>query len=378
MLIKKRIFISIDWFTPGFRAGGPIKSIVNFCEAFKNEFEIFIYTSDRDLGTAQPYPVKVNSWVVNNGVNVFYSSPPNQNRANLKKQLASVAPNFIYINSIFSKHYSIDVLLIQKHFPKIKYIVAPRGMLKQSALNFKKAKKVIFLKVANIFSLYKNIVFQATDEVEAADIQKQIQSYNAVTQIGNLPQKPQKSITYLPKAEHFLRIIFVGRIHPIKNLKLALQSVNCKNCNIHFTIVGLLEDKEYWEQCNEEIKNFGSNITVNYLAEVEPLELQKIVANNHILFLPTQGENFGHAIYESLCTGRPAVISDQTPWQNLEAQQAGFDVALKDEQKFKNCIEFFANMNQQKYNVWCDGAHNLANNYYNHSDTKTKYLTLFN
>ena len=43
------------YFQPGYKAGGPIRSLANFVEWLSGEFEIKIITSDRDLGDTQPY-----------------------------------------------------------------------------------------------------------------------------------------------------------------------------------------------------------------------------------------------------------------------------------------------------------------------------------
>lgn len=44
--------------------------------------------------------------------------------------------------------------------------------------------------------------------------------------------------------------------------------------------------------------------------------------------MPTFNENYGHAIVESFVAGLPVVISDRTPWRNLEKINAGWDIPL--------------------------------------------------
>lgn len=378
-MIKTKLFICIDWFSPGFRAGGPIKSIVNFCELFANEFEIFIYTSDRDLGQTTSYDnVALNQWNYNNGISIYYSTPQNQSKENLSKQIQKVSPNIIYINSMFSKHFSIDVLLIQKKFENIKYILAPRGMLKPSAIQYKFLKKKLYLVYGNTFGLFKNVHFHATDSVEVGDIKKNIKNPLSIQEIGNCPAKPTLNNEVLDKKSNYLNLIFIGRIHPIKNLHLALEALQHVEANIKFTIVGVLEDLNYWNTCKNLTEAFKSNISVSFLKEQEPHLLQKSIQENHVLILPTKGENFGHSIYECLCLGKPVIISNQTPWKNLQPYKAGFDIALSNISSFNEAIKLFAEMNQDEYNYWSKGAYDLANSYYNNNDIKTKYLSLFN
>ena len=42
------------------------------------------------------------------------------------------------------------------------------------------------------------------------------------------------------------------------------------------------------------------------------------------MFLPSKGENFGHIIMESLAASTPVIISDLTPWKDLENARAMF------------------------------------------------------
>ena len=50
--------------------------------------------------------------------------------------------------------------------------------------------------------------------------------------------------------------------------------------------------------------------------------------NYHCLFLPSTGENYGHAIVEAFSAGLPVIISTLTPWKNLESQKVGWDIPL--------------------------------------------------
>ncbi|MFY7964967.1 MAG: glycosyltransferase, partial [Chitinophagaceae bacterium] len=339
----------------------------------------FVYTSDRDLGQTKPYEnIAVNQWNCYNGIHIYYSSPQNQNKENLNKQIYDVSPNFIYLNSMFSKHFSIDVLHTQKNFSNIKYVLAPRGMLKPSAIQYKFLKKKLYLIYGNTLGLFKNVQFHATDKVEVGDIKKNIKTLLRIQEIGNCPSKPSLKNEVLDKKSNYLNLIFIGRIHPIKNLHLALQALQNVKENINFTIVGVLEDADYWETCKSLIKELKSNIIVSFLKELEPHLLQKLIKENHVLILPTKGENFGHSIYECLCFGKPVIISNQTPWKNLEANKAGFDISLNNISSFNEAINFFAQKNQDEYNNWSNGAYKVANDYYNNNDITTKYLSLFN
>ena len=56
-----RILIFSDWFTPGFRAGGPIRSLVNLTEAVGLPFDII--TRNTDHYSSIPYDLPVGEWI---------------------------------------------------------------------------------------------------------------------------------------------------------------------------------------------------------------------------------------------------------------------------------------------------------------------------
>ncbi len=51
----KKILVCCDWYEPGFKAGGPIRSCVNFVNQMKEDYQIYVLTSDRDLDEQAPY-----------------------------------------------------------------------------------------------------------------------------------------------------------------------------------------------------------------------------------------------------------------------------------------------------------------------------------
>ena len=74
--------------------------------------------------------------------------------------------------------------------------------------------------------------------------------------------------------------------------------------------------------------------------------------SHHLHFLPTQHENYGHAIVESWAYGCPVLISDNTPWRNLESELVGWDISLDEPKKFEAAIYELLKMDTLTYNKW--------------------------
>jgi glycosyltransferase involved in cell wall biosynthesis len=377
--VRKKILVCSDWFTPGFRAGGPIRSVENLARLLCNDADIYILTSDRDLKDTQSYPgITCNKWVdYAPGIKVYYAAPGNQNKIDIKNIITGINPQALYLNSMFSKNFAIIPLMVSKQLPGLKVVLSPRGMLRSSALAFKPLKKKLFLAYARITKLFSRVHFHATDEQEVADIKKHIHKNVSITFIGNVPAAPDTRLQYTQKNAGAVSIIFTGRIHPIKNLHLLLESLKAVKSEVSCTLVGVMEDVGYWNRCKEIIAELPQNIKVLHPVEITPAELAEKTRQCHLFVLPTQGENFGHAIFEALCCGRPVLISDQTPWKNLVEKNAGWDLPLNSPAAFSEKIETVAAMNETEWQHWCNGAHQLAQSVFNDTSIKEKYLQLF-
>ncbi len=185
----------VDWYAPGFKAGGPIRSAVNFADQLENDLDIFVLTTDRDLGDTQAYPgIQSDQWIQKNQHQVFYASPAYLSWASVKKITTELAPDFIYLNSMFSRYFTIYPLLMKKMgLLNSKLVLAPRGMLRESALAHKSGKKKIFTGLLKSFGLTRELIFHATDDTEEKDIKKVFGKDAAFFKAGNLPGK-QKSL----------------------------------------------------------------------------------------------------------------------------------------------------------------------------------------
>jgi len=381
-LIKQpKLLIHSDWFCPGYKAGGPIRSIENISYLLHQDFEIFILTSNQDLGEEKVYPdIIPNKWLkFDERINVCYLSKDNQSLSSIKKQITYIAPDFIYLNSMFSVPFTIyPILLKWLNLIAQRVILAPRGMLKDSALQYKKRKKYIFLNLLKKIGGFNNIHFHATDKQEAKDIIDKLNvNQKYITQLSNPPNSKIQELKKISKAIGEVRLVYIARIHPVKNLLFLLRVLQQSKHDIQLNLYGPIENMEYWEKCKELICNLPSNIKVSSLGALPHHQIKGVLANHHFLVLPTQGENFGHSIFESLSFGRPVIISNQTPWKNLEKHEVGWDLSLSQPHRFLEVIENTVSMNQQTYDLMSKKVWAFANKYIEKSNLKEQYTKLF-
>ncbi|MGG9972125.1 glycosyltransferase family 4 protein [Ferruginibacter sp. SUN002] len=377
---KKKILILIDWFVPGYKAGGPIQSCVNLVHALKNDYDLYILTTDTDHGETEPYPdVISNKWITDSklGATIFYAQKKHLTTKQLKEEINRIDADYIYLNHLFSPMFVVYPLWLKFTGKlKTKFVVCPRGALYKSALTIKLYKKKPFLLLFKWMGIQKKILFHATNEREQNAILEYFPG-SSVCIADNLPNMNQPDFLNLQKDAGHLKCIFVARIVSIKNLLFLLNALDKIKAKVELTVIGPVEDAAYWEDCKTKIHQLPENIKVEYIGTKRNEEVIKNIQQNHLFILPTTGENFGHAIFEAMLAGRPVLISDQTPWLNLQQHQIGWDVPLTEPEGFVTALETAAGWDQTAFDEYAKNTWYFANRFINNPSLKEQYIKLF-
>lgn len=375
---KTRIIVFTDWYLPGFKAGGPIRSVSNLISTLSNNLKFSVITSDKDYHSSAPYEgVLSDKWVLGSfGEQVIYLSDGKKSLKRIFKLLKETPFDVVYLNSMFSLWFTIIPLLVLKiFFPAKQVVLAPRGMLAQGAMSVKHRKKSYFLKILKLLGLHKNVIFHASSKDEEQDIARFFK--NRIVVAPNVPILPDWAAA-TEKFRNKLKLFSVARVSPEKNLLFGLEVLTTVTAEVEFNIYGTVNNSSYWALCQKVISNMPKNITVAYHGEVSHDQLSsKVFNNHHALFLPTLGENFGHIIFESFGAGCPVIISDQTIWKGLSEKKAGFDLPLEQPKLFKSAIELLAELDQEEFEKWRVGARNCAEAYATNNNIMEQNLRLF-
>jgi glycosyltransferase involved in cell wall biosynthesis len=368
-----KILILIDWFVPAFKGGGPIQSVANMVENDDPDFEYRIICSNMDLdGTL--LNVTPDAWVdYNPSTKVWYSS----SNKSVLKTINSVGvqwkPDALFINGIYSLYYNILPILFAKVARKI---ISVRGTLHDGALAQKSFKKKVFLNVWKKLGVQHKYEFHASTEEEKGFVKKTFGPSIKVYVAANFP-KQVAALTFPSKTPNQLRLISVALISPMKNHLRVLEALqNCK-AQIEYDIYGPVKDPQYWQKCLEQIKKLPSNIQVNVKGELPPPQVEKVLSTAQVFILPSESENFGHALYEALIAGKPVITSHGTPWNNLKALGAGYNVSAVSIAELTGAITFFADMPHHTFLEWSRGANRYAKSKIDFDVIKKEYRTMF-
>ena len=377
---KKTVLVLVDWFAPGYKAGGPIQSCVNFAFSLKDVFDIFVLTTDTDHGETKPYPgIPAGQWLnnIHPDFKVKYLPKATLSRRMIREEIISLNPDFIYLNHLFSPFFVVYPLWLKyTGIYKNQVVVCPRGALYDSALSVKPWKKTPFLRLFLWLGIQRKIVFHATNTREAAAIHRFFPG-SAIRIADNLPNSNQQNFRTIPKEAGSLHCVFVARIVPIKNLLFLLAALENVKTNVTLTVIGPVEDKPYWEECRRKMESLPANVKVEWLGPKRNDQLPPILRSHHLFALPTTGENFGHSIFEALLAGRPVLISDQTPWLGLSSCKAGWDLPLSDVTAFTRTLDTIGGWDQQCFDEWAIAAWSFARKFIKNPELQSQYINLF-
>jgi glycosyltransferase involved in cell wall biosynthesis len=317
-----RVLATCGTFEPGYRGGGPVRTVARIVDTIPAHIDLSLMTSDRDHGSPEPYPGLSGRWISRHHCRVFYldAAGPRQ-WFRLWHELRAHSYDVLYVNSLWAPIYTI-VPIIAARLGVIQValvLVAPRGELSPSALSLKARKKMLFLRSWRRLLKSMDVVWHASAEMEASQI-RAVCPWARIEVCPDQVALPYDPIPAVEPNEGPARLVFIGRISPMKNLELVLNALLFVSAPVEFDIFGPLEDVEYWSRCQSVVGHLPRTVNINYRGELAPSEVRQTFSAYDAFIFPTLGENFGHVIAESLSASCPVICSAETPWsQTLES-----------------------------------------------------------
>ncbi len=349
----------VGYYPPAFLAGGPTRSIPGIVRLLAGEFDLRVITRDRDLGSTQRLPgITPDHWIPTADGPVRYVDTRAHPALGVVFAIRRTPHAVLYVNSVFSVQFGLLPLLLRRLglLSRRGLVIAPRGELDPHALAFKGMRKRLVLTAARFLGLTHGAVWHAATDEEAAAVRREFGAAAKVRVARDLPVPPGDAGERPPKEPGRLAVAFLGRIARIKNLDLAIRAFREVEGDVTFDVYGPIEDGAYWADCLALSTVLPNGVRLAHRGAVPPDEVTGVLGRHHLLFLPTRGESFGHAIVEALLAGCPVLVSDQTPWRGLEARRAGWDVPLGEPESFAAILRACVAMTAAEYEVWSEGA----------------------
>ena len=362
----KTILTFVPRYLPGYKAGGQIRTVAKQVSLLGDDLDFRIVTSDRDSGETAPYPnVLSNRWNQVGKASVYYAKGGKLGFAQIRSIISQVPHDVVFLNGFFSYDFSIKPLLLRRAGQVTAPVVlAPHGEFSPGAIAIRWPKKRLFLACAQRIGLHKGILFKATSEFEKQHIHEHLGSATRVRVAMDFACVDERSAQSLPdrqrKKQGSLRAVFLSRIAPKKNLIGAIELLRDVKGEVHFDIYGPCEDKAYWGSCQAAIKKLPKGVSVNYRGTLNHSDVVPTLTGYDLFLFPTLGENFGHVIPEAMMAGLPVLLSDQTPWRQLEAKRVGWDIPLADRRGFVSALQWAIDADADTLQPWSEQARKLG------------------
>ena len=251
--------------------------------------------------------------------------------------------DIVYVQYLF--HYTVLFALFASVIQRKKVVLSPRGSLSTFTLSYKRSfLKSLWIKLF-IKPFYKFFNWHASSYLEAEDIKKMLP--NAKLEIINdgvdflsfqkFKKYDKETLIYNYtniKFKDISNVFFsLGRLHTIKGFNILIDAFSIfieKSTASKLIIAGGDDGEE--DKLRKQIIDLNLQDSVFLIGEIG-FEDKKILLNNCDYFtLASNFESFGIVIAEALSCGKPVVISNKTPWKNLEINKCGI---LVDNEKNK-------------------------------------------
>ena len=124
------------------------------------------------------------------------------------------------------------------------------------------------------------------------------------------------------------RVLFVGRIYPVKGLMNLVRAIAIINQSIKQSVklsIRLVgpDQAGHRAELEAECERLGVK-NVQFVGEKHGAELDAEYEACDVLVLPSFTENFGGVVVDALSHGKPVIASKFTPWRELEEKGCGW------------------------------------------------------
>ena len=368
-----------EFFLPGFKGGGPVRTLRNIPLLLGDAVAFSYLTRDRDLGSRERYEdVQTDRWSDYSYGRVYHASEARFGSAALSRALASTDVDLIYLNCFFGPISSIAIIIrnwVSAYGKPI--LLAPRGEFSPGALALKPVKKRAFMLLARVLGFYKRVWWHAsTQEEKDAILLEFPEAGDRIFTAEDPVEMTASALSSFPKVQGEARLAFISRISPKKNLDGLLTILKEVEFSVTLEIFGPVEDAQYWNDCRRLITQMPANVHVTYRGELKPDEVADAFAQADLFVFPTHGENFGHVIFEALSAGTPVLVSDQTPWKS-DGTAAITTITLKRPDDWRSAIATACDLDQQQYQLRRCDALRYARRHLESSSARRDNLRMF-
>jgi glycosyltransferase involved in cell wall biosynthesis len=227
--------------------------------------------------------------------------------------------DLVHLTAVYSPP-TIPTLAICKLLGK-PVVWSLRGSLQRWAGSTRPKTKQVFEAICGGLCEPDRVVLHVTSEAEKQDSTERIKTATAIV-APNGVDVPTANIGRSYHAGNELRLLYLGRLHPIKGIENLLQAMTLLDKGITLSICGDGELK-YRSELETLSRQLGLDGRIHFYGHVGNEDKQTQFQNADICVVPSFSENFGIVVAEALAAGVPVIASTNTPWAELNRNGCG-------------------------------------------------------
>ena len=254
--------------------------------------------------------------------NVSVYNPINSRFKNeVSKLFDVIKPDLVHVNCCWMPACAFIQQMAQKR--NIKVMLTPHGMLEPWII-----KRHYWTRKLPALLLYQKAAIQNADCLQAtAESEKENLlklGYNSNIKIVKLGIDAE-SITMKTSWKKSKQLLFLSRVHVKKGINYLIEATDILRDELQgYKIVVAGEgEADYVASLKQQIMDKGLQNIIQLIGGVYDNKKWKLFQTSDFFVLPTNSENFGLAIAESLASGTPVITTVGTPWNDLNTSNAG-------------------------------------------------------
>lgn len=353
---------------PGLKnASGPTQAVLNLAKHTQNKGHqvVVVYVSGRgtDPKNLPVYDFEIKAFPYFMSRKWAYSPSLN---TYLKKNISSF--DIVHLHGIWLfPNLSVGINGKRSGVP---YIVRPAGSLDPVPLKMKGNKKKLYLQLIERKIIDGAAAIHVVSDREA----KNVKELNFTTPIIHIPNGIEPDKFNSDREKSLLRqefkfpkdkvlVLTLGRISPIKNLEFlgrVLKECLSVNDQLRYVMAGP-DHTPYAKSLKKYYEDLGIMDKCYFVGEVKGRQKTELLNACDIFCMPSLSENFGIAALEALAAGLPLIISENTPWQQINEYGAGYCLPLSEEVFSTKLIQLCED--QQLRTIQSEQALTIASNF---------------
>ena len=297
-------------YKPAYIYGGPTYSVSKLCKQLvKNGCNIEVFTTTANGTTELPVIKNIPQQV--DGVSVRYFKRFSKDHSHFSPYLLITLWNDIRSFEVVHIHAWWNLVSILScliaHIRGVPVVLSPRGTL--SPYSFAKGNRMIkqfFHFSAGRFLLNRCHIHTTSEREEQAITQllkplSVFNSYNLVNLPAHLPLRLKENSP--------LRLLFLSRIQQKKGIELLFKAISELKFPYQLSMAGD-GDKAYLKKIKKLSLRYQIAAHISWLG-FRDLNKFELMAQHHVLVLPSYDESFGNVVIESLSVGTAVLISNK-------------------------------------------------------------------